>query len=93
MDRDGRVTTMNVTIDFAGRLVVPKALREEAGLRPDVPLEIRCRNGCIEIEPAARRVQRIKKGRVSVAVAIAPGETLKDDTVRRVQSGLRGRRA
>jgi bifunctional DNA-binding transcriptional regulator/antitoxin component of YhaV-PrlF toxin-antitoxin module len=74
-------------------LVVPKAIREEAGLLPDVPLEIRCRDGCVVIEPAARRVQRIKKGRVSVAVAVAPGEPLKKDTVRRIQCQLRGRRA
>jgi AbrB family looped-hinge helix DNA binding protein len=84
---------MNTTIDAAGRLVVPKAIREEAGLRPDVPLEIRCRDGCVEIEPAPRRVQRIKKGRVSVAVAVAPGAPLKSDTVRRIQGQLRGRRA
>jgi AbrB family looped-hinge helix DNA binding protein len=84
---------MTTTIDSAGRLVVPKAIREEAGLRPDVPLEIRCRDGCVEIEPAARQVQRIRKGRVSVAVAVAPGEPLQSDTVRRIQGGLRGRRA
>jgi AbrB family looped-hinge helix DNA binding protein len=82
---------MNITIDSAGRLVVPKSIREEAGLRPDVPLEIRCREGCVEIEPVARRVQRIREGRVSVAVA--PGEPLHNDTVRRIQGGLRGRRA
>lgn len=93
MERDGRIPTMNTTIDAAGRLVVPKAIREEAGLRPDVPLEIRCRDGCVEIEPAPRRVQRIKKGRVSVAVAVAPGAPLKSDTVRRIQGQLRGRRA
>jgi len=74
-------------------LVVPKAIREEAGLRPDMPLEIRCREGCVEIQPAARRVQRMKKGRVLVAVAVEPGEPLKNDTVSRIQGRLRGRRA
>ncbi|HJX66393.1 MAG TPA: AbrB/MazE/SpoVT family DNA-binding domain-containing protein [Polyangia bacterium] len=84
---------MTTTIDSAGRLVVPKAIREEAGLRPDMPLEIRCREGCVEIQPAARRVQRIKEGRVSVAVAVAPDEPLKNDTVRRFQGQPRGRHA
>jgi AbrB family looped-hinge helix DNA binding protein len=84
---------MNVTIDSAGRLVVPKSIREEAGLRPFEPLDIRCREGCVEIQPAARRVRRIREGRVSVAVPLAPGEPLDNDTVRRVQGGLRGRRA
>jgi AbrB family looped-hinge helix DNA binding protein len=84
---------MNVTIDSAGRLVVPKSIREEAGLRPDMPLDICCRDGRVEIQPAARRVRRIRKGRVTVAIPVAPGEPLGNDTVHRVQGGLRGRRA
>jgi AbrB family looped-hinge helix DNA binding protein len=83
---------MNITIDSAGRLVVPKAIREEAELRPDVPLTIRCRDGRIEIEPAVQQVTRVKKGRVSVAVA-ASSATLSSETVRRTQQRLRGRRA
>ena len=82
---------MNVTIDSAGRLVVPKAIREEAELRPDMPLTIRCRDGRIEIEPAAQQVTRVKKGHVAVAMAAAP--TLSAETVRRTQQRLRARRA
>ncbi|HEY5284454.1 MAG TPA: AbrB/MazE/SpoVT family DNA-binding domain-containing protein [Polyangia bacterium] len=82
---------MNITIDSAGRLVVPKAIREEAELRPDMPLVIRCRDGRIEIEPAAQSVTRVKKGRVAVAVANVP--PLSEKTVRRTQQRLRGRRA
>jgi AbrB family looped-hinge helix DNA binding protein len=85
------MSTMNITIDSAGRLVVPKAIREEAELRPDVPLTIRCRDGRIEIEPAPQQVTRVKKGRVAVAVANAA--TLSAETVRRTQQRLRGRRA
>ena len=82
---------MNITIDPAGRLVVPKAIREEAELRPDMPLTIRCRDGRIEIEPATQQVTRVKKGRVAVAVAnVTP---LSEETVRRTQQQLRGRRA
>jgi AbrB family looped-hinge helix DNA binding protein len=85
---------MNVTIDSAGRLVVPKAIRDAAELRPDMPLTIRCRDGRIEIEPAAQQVTRVKKGRVAVAVAVAESEpTLSAETVRRTQQRLRGRRA
>jgi AbrB family looped-hinge helix DNA binding protein len=83
---------MNITIDSAGRLVVPKAIREEAELRPDVPLTIRCRDGRIEIEPAPQQVTRVKKGRVTVAVADSAA-TLSAETVRRTQQRLRGRRA
>ena len=83
---------MNITIDSAGRLVVPKAIRDEAELRPDMPLTIRCRDGRIEIEPAARPVTRVKKGRVAVALA-ASTPALSAEIVRRTQQRLRGRQA
>jgi AbrB family looped-hinge helix DNA binding protein len=81
---------MNVTIDSAGRLVVPKAIRDQAELRADMTLEIRCRDG--RIEPAAQPVTRVKKGRVAVAVAARP-ERLSTETVHRTQQRLRGRHA
>jgi AbrB family looped-hinge helix DNA binding protein len=82
---------MSVTIDSAGRLVVPKAIREEAELRPYLPLTIKCRDGHIEIKPTAQPVTRVKKGRVAVALAtnVAP---LSAEAVRRTQHRLRGRR-
>jgi AbrB family looped-hinge helix DNA binding protein len=83
---------MNVTIDSAGRLVVPKAIRDQAELRPDMPLTILCRDGRIEIEPAAQAVTRVKKGRVAVALA-AKMSPLSAAAVSRTQQRLRGRRA
>ena len=80
---------MNVTMDSAGRLVIPKQVRVEAGLLPSVPLEIRCRDGLIEIEPAARKVRRIKKGHIAVAVPAEAGQALTTDLVRRTQKALR----
>jgi AbrB family looped-hinge helix DNA binding protein len=59
---------MTVTMDSAGRLVIPKQVRVDAGLLPGVPLEIRCRDGRIEIQPAARKVRHIGKGRGAFAV-------------------------
>ena len=83
---------MNVTIDSAGRLVVPKAIRDQAELRPDMPLQIRCRDGRIEIEPAPQSVTRVKKGRVAVASVASPAR-LSAETVRGTQQRLRGRSA
>jgi AbrB family looped-hinge helix DNA binding protein len=77
-------------MDSAGRLVVPKAIRDEAGVRPNMPLDIRCRDGRIEIEPAARPVTRVRKGRVAVAMA-SEGPALTAQSVRRTQQRLRGR--
>ena len=43
---------MASTIDSAGRLVIPKALRERAGLTPGTPVDIRFLEGAIQITPA-----------------------------------------
>ncbi|HXT34061.1 MAG TPA: AbrB/MazE/SpoVT family DNA-binding domain-containing protein, partial [Chloroflexota bacterium] len=56
------------TMDAAGRLVVPKDIRRQAGLRPGMPLEIRWHDGRIEIEPARVSVTLVRKGRFVVAV-------------------------
>jgi AbrB family looped-hinge helix DNA binding protein len=80
---------MIVTMNSAGRLVIPKQVRVEAGLLPGVPLEIRCRDGLILIEPAVLKVKRIKKGRVAVAVPAEATQALSTDTVRRKQKHLR----
>ncbi len=46
---------MKTTIDKAGRIVVPKALRDELRLRPGQELEISAVDGRLEIEtPPAR---------------------------------------
>lgn len=42
---------MKATIDKAGRVVIPKAIRERAGLRPGMELTVRVENGVVELEP------------------------------------------
>jgi AbrB family looped-hinge helix DNA binding protein len=37
---NGKFTGMNIRIDKAGRLVLPKAVRLQLGITPDTPLEI-----------------------------------------------------
>ena len=41
---------MVTTMDAAGRLVIPREIRREAALEPGVPLDVRWRDGVIEIE-------------------------------------------
>lgn len=53
---------MNVTIDNGGRVVIPKRVRELAGLRPGVELAVEYRDGKIQIEPACRPVRMVRKG-------------------------------
>jgi len=84
---------MKTSIDAAGRLVIPKEIRREAGLRPGTPLEIRWEDGRIEIEPAPLPVRLVRRGRLLVAeprTAVPPLESL---TVERTRRSLRrGRR-
>jgi len=90
---NGRIRTMTVTMDSAGRLVIPRSVRNEAGLEPGVPLDIRWRDGVIEIEPAMLAVAMERRGRLAVAVAANPVPPLTSITVERTRRELRrGRR-
>jgi AbrB family looped-hinge helix DNA binding protein len=69
------------TIDRVGRLVIPKEIRDEAGIEPGMPLEVTCREGRIEIAPRRRPVRIEKRGRLQVAVSVEEGEPLTRGTV------------
>ncbi len=61
---------MKVTIDKAGRLVVPKSLREVLGLRGGEELEISVREGGrLELEVPATPMRLVRRGGRAVAVA------------------------
>ena len=63
---------MKTTIDSAGRLVIPIEIRREAGIKPGMSLEVRTREGRIEIEPAPLEVKLERRGRLLVAVPQKP---------------------
>jgi AbrB family looped-hinge helix DNA binding protein len=52
---------MRTTIDAAGRVVIPKPLREELGLAGGEEVDVRVRGGLIELEPVARPVQLVER--------------------------------
>ena len=62
------IYTMKATIDKAGRLVVPKAIREAAHLEPGTEVEFRVVAGRVEIEPAPLDIELERRGRLVVAV-------------------------
>ncbi len=62
---------MSTTIDRAGRIVIPKSIREAAGLRPGVSLKIELRDGRVEIEPVAPKMRLVR--RRGMLVASIPG--------------------
>lgn len=71
---------------------MPKEIREELGLRAGVPLQIRIRDGRVEIEPAPRAVRIVKKGHLRVAEPLEPSEPLTTEQVTRTTAELRARR-
>ena len=84
---------MKTTIDSAGRLVIPKEVRRQAGLRSGMELDIRWRDGRIEIEPAPRPVSLVRKGRLLVAVPLVAGESLTETIVEQTRQQLRDERS
>jgi AbrB family looped-hinge helix DNA binding protein len=73
---------MRTTIDAAGRIVVPKRLRDELGLQPGQELELEVSDGRLQVEvaPIDVRLQRRRHGPVAVADEKMP--TLTADIVR-----------
>jgi AbrB family looped-hinge helix DNA binding protein len=73
---------MRVALDAAGRLVVPKSLRQALGLKPGQALEIRAGDGRLEIEIASTPMRLKKRGKGVVAVPDAGLPALTADQVR-----------
>lgn len=69
-------------MDVAGRLVIPKALRDRLGLVPGEALELREREGRLEIEPAPTPMKLVRREHGAVAVAEAELPPLTDELVR-----------
>jgi AbrB family looped-hinge helix DNA binding protein len=80
-------------MDSAGRLVIPKKVRQAAGLKPGAPLEIQCRDGRIEIEPVPIELRFVRHGRFVVALAKRrPSEPFTAETVETTLEALRHER-
>jgi AbrB family looped-hinge helix DNA binding protein len=80
---------MRTTIDSAGRIVVPKVLRDELGLSAGSSVEISSRDGKLEIEPAATKMRLVKRGKGLVATTDEPLPELSAEDVRAVIESLR----
>ena len=79
---NGIVNAMKSTIDAAGRIVIPKELRETLGFRPGLPLELRASDGRLEIEAAPTPMQLKRRGKHLVAVPEEDLPALTADQVR-----------
>lgn len=84
---------MTITMDAAGRLVIPREIRREAALEPGVPLDVRWRDGVIEIEPQPLEVTLRRRGRLLVASPRKKVGALRTAAVERTRADLAERRA
>jgi AbrB family looped-hinge helix DNA binding protein len=74
---------MKVTVDRAGRVVLPKPIREAAGLTSGQEVEVRLVGVVIEIEPIQPLVRvRTRPGRLPVLEVEGEVEPVTDDDVR-----------
>jgi AbrB family looped-hinge helix DNA binding protein len=73
---------MRTSIDAAGRIVIPKELRERLGIRRGRALDIRERDGRIEIEAAPTAMSLVRRAGGPVAVPAEKIPPLTDDLVR-----------
>jgi AbrB family looped-hinge helix DNA binding protein len=74
---------MRVTVDSAGRVVLPKPIRDAAGLAGGQEVEVRIAGAIIEIEPVQPEVRlRTRPGRLPVLEVDGAVEPVTDDDVR-----------
>jgi AbrB family looped-hinge helix DNA binding protein len=79
---------MRTTIDLAGRVVVPKALRDELGLSGGTELELEAVDGRLEITVPSR--VHLESGPYGLRFSAAAAQPLSADEVRALSE--RGRR-
>jgi AbrB family looped-hinge helix DNA binding protein len=80
---------MKTAIDNAGRVIVPKVLRDELGLAPGRELEISSRDGVLVIEPLPTPVSLVRRGKALVARPSKPLPKLTQGDVRAALEGSR----
>ena len=81
---------MLVTIDRAGRLVVPKSMRDALGLRGGEQLKITAREGGrLELEVPTTPMRLVRRGTRVVAVADREMPILTQETVRETLERVR----
>jgi AbrB family looped-hinge helix DNA binding protein len=83
-------STMRTTIDAAGRVVVPKRIREHLQLSGGTEVDIEERDGVVEIRPAGGEIEVVNTPEGPVAVSKQPGRVLTDEVVRQTLERTRG---
>jgi AbrB family looped-hinge helix DNA binding protein len=79
---------MRASIDADGRIAIPGAIRQAAGLAPGDEVDVRLRDGIVEVAPLELPVRLEQRRFLLVAVPTVPVEPLTDDDVARVRDVL-----
>ena len=82
---------MKTTIDRGGRVVIPKRMRELAGLEPGVEVVVEFQDGKIQIEPATKPVKMVRKGSSFVLRAARVTPPLTVEQVNEIVDRVRNR--
>lgn len=81
---------MQVPIDSAGRVVIPKPMREQLGFSPERPLEAEIVDGRLELS-APREPTELVTGPHGPSIA-ATGTPITDEDIRRTLEAVREHR-
>lgn len=90
---DGRLHAMYTTIDEAGRIVIPKALRERAGLYAGVRIAVSGDDEGIKLTPEFPPPRLERRGRLTVIVRPESAGTVDDQTVETIRDEIARERA
>lgn len=82
-------STVVTTVDGAGRVVIPKAVRARLGLGPGAAVAVSEHDGVVEIRPAPVSARVVRRGRVAVITAEMPLAVIDDDDVRAALEQIR----
>ncbi len=73
---------MRVTIDGAGRIVIPKAMRESLGLSANSEIDIMSDGGGLRLDPVSVEPRSIDRSDGLVRLSKVDGPVITDDHVR-----------
>lgn len=76
---------MRVTVDRAGRVVIPKVLRVALGIGPETELELGVDGSGLRLEPVGPHERLVDEQDGLPLLAFVEGARLTDDEVRRLR--------
>ena len=79
----------SVAIDGSGRLVIPKALRDQLGVTPGQPIRASVRDGILELAPEPFDVNLVEHDGILVITPNGPVTPLTREAVRTVLEATR----